>query len=331
MMTDISSETANTAGAGAENAGSTVDNQTANTSANAVDTGTVATPAPGTPGSTQAPVAAAAPPAYVPNFKYKAAGQEKEVDALFHSIIKDAESEAKVKDIFSKIDAFDFMKSKSANIEKEFGSLLGDYDSMAGTVDKFNKAVQANDLTSAFRTAGITKEQVFRWTQQQLKIMEMQPEQRQQYEEFEQTRQQKTDLEEQIQQLREQHQNQAVLARTMQLDMAIGRPDVASFAKAWDQSTGQEGSFREFVAEEGRKVFYEQNIDISPEQAVQRVMQRFGKFLNVGETAQAPSPQAIIQQQAQKPVIPHVQGKAAAPVKKVVKSLDDIKALAKSM
>lgn len=343
MMTDISSETASTAGASAETTSSTVEvqNQTANTEASAVEpqkSSSVATP---TPTKGAAPVipapgqaAATPPPAYTPNFKYKAAGQEKEIDPLFQSLIKDAETEAKVKDIFSKIDAFDFMKTKSTSIEKEFGSLLSDYDSMAGTVDKFNKAVAAKDLSSAFRLANITPQDVFQWTRQQLHLMEMKekmtPQQRQQYEQAEQAQHQKSELEEQIQQTRQLYEQQAVQARTMQLDMALMKPDVSKFAQAWDQNSGEEGSFRAFVAEEARKVYYEQGIDLSSEQAIARVMQRFGKFLNVGDTT-VQSPQAIIQTQAQKPVIPHVQGNAASPVKKVVKSLDDLKALAKSM
>lgn len=338
MMTDISSEAASTAGVSADTTGLNVEqtNQTADTTANAVEpqnTNTVATPTKGAAPVIPANSATAQTPAptYTPNFKYKAAGQEKEIDPLFHAIIKDADTEAKVKDIFSKIDAFDYMKQKTQSLEKEFGSLANDYESVATTVEKFNKSVAANDLTSAFRLANISKEQVFKWTQQQLRLMDLSPEERQQYEQYEQTRQSKSELEERVQQMQQMYEQQAVQARTMQLDMTLSRPEISKFAEAWDQNAGEAGSFRAFVAEEARKIFYEQNIDLSPEQAVAHVMKRFGKFLNVGGTASAQSPQAITTAQGQKPVIPHVSGKAASPIKKVAKSLDDLKALAKSM
>jgi hypothetical protein len=342
MMTDISSEAASTAGASVDSASQTVEvqNQTADTAASNIEpqnNGTLATPqkgaAPVIPANQQATPAPT--PTYTPNFKYKAAGQEKEIDPLFQAIIKDAETETKVKDIFSKIDAFDFMKQKTQAMEKEFGSLATDYDAVATTVDKFNKSVAENDLTSAFRLANITKEQVFKWTQQQLRQMDrlsqMSPEERQEYQQLEEARQSKSELEERVQQIQQQYESQAVQARTMQLDMTLSRPEISKFAEAWDQNSGEAGSFRAFVAEEARKVFYEQNIDLSPEQAVAHVMKRFGKFLNVGGTMSAQSPQAIPTAQGQKPVIPHVNGKAASPIKKVAKSLDDLKALAKTL
>lgn len=267
-------------------------------------------------------------PAYTPNFKYKAANQEKELDPLFHSLIKDQDSEKKVKEIFSKVDAFDYIKQKKEHAETQHDSLLADYNQVQSTVQRFNESVQNNDLSSAFRLAGITKEQIFKWTQQQLQLMEMPPEQRQQYEQFEQAKQGKFELEQRVQQIQQQYQTQAVQNRAMQLDMALSRPQVASFAEKWDQN-GEPGSFRNFVIEEAKKVYYDTQQDLSPDQAVNLVMQRFGKFLNVGDTTMQ-SPQAVPQgQRANPPVIPNVTGKAASPIKKVPRSIDDLRKLAK--
>lgn len=295
-----------------------------------------ATPAPGTPGSENAGGATAVVGAdgkvsYVPNFKYRAAGVEKEVDPFFHGLIKDAESEKKVKDFFTKADAFEFVNGKNKEFEKNFGSLQSDYNQVSGVVSKFNGAVASDDLSSAFRLAGITKEKVFQWTQKQLQIMDMPPEQRQQHEQFEQATRQKSELEEKVQALEQKYQGQAVQARTMQLDSALSRPDVAKFADAWDRNTGP-GSFKNFVVEQAQQVYYTSQQDISPEQAVQLVMQRFGKLVNVGETAAQSSQvvaQAAGQQQTTPPVIPNVPGKAASPIKKVPRSIDDLKKLAR--
>lgn len=275
--------------------------------------------------------APATPPAYQPNYKYKAALQEKELDEFWRPLIKDQESEKKVKQIFSKVDAFDFVSEKKEALEKNYNSLLGDFESQNQLVSRFNKAVEAQDLSSAFRTAGITKEAVFKWAQQQIAIMELPPEQRQQFEEAQAAREQKFGLEEQVSRLQGQYENQAVQNRTIQLDMALSRPQVASFAEKWDEQTGP-GAFREFVVNEAKRIFHETKQDITPDQAVNQVMQRFGKLLNVGN-ATAPAPQAQVQQQAPqsaKPVIPNVTGKAASPIKKRL-TLDDIKKLAKEM
>lgn len=270
------------------------------------------------------------PPAYTPNFKYKAALQEKEVEEFWRPLMKDAESEKKVKDMFTKSDAFDFMKTRRDQAEQQIQSMNGDLQSITGTVQRFNESVKNNDLSSAFRQANISKEQIFQWTQRELQKMDMPADQRQQMEQYEQAQSQKYDLEQQVSFLQKQYESQATQARVMQLDQVLSRPDVSKFAEAWDQNSGQEGAFKNFVIEEAQKVYLTSQQDITADQAVKHVMQRFGKFLNAGETAQAP-PQVAPQQQAfnNKPVIPNVMGKAASPIKKVAKNLDDLKKLAK--
>lgn len=283
--------------------------------------------APGAPGTPGAPT----PPAYTPNYKYKAAGSEKELDKFWHPLIKDSESEKQVKELFSKADAAEFQKTRREQAEQAFSSMATDYEQTTNLVKRFNQSVQQKDLSSAFRLANISKEDVFTWTQQQLQLLEMPPEQRQQHEQFEAAKTQKMEMEDKYTQLQQQYETTAVQTRVLQLDVALSRPEVANFAQAWDQNAGQDGAFKSFVIEEAKKVYYDRQQDISPEQAIQMVMQRFGKFLNVGgPTTQ--SPQAIPQGQRQNPpVIPHVAGKNASPVKKVYKSLDELKKLSKEV
>lgn len=330
MSTENASTAASAAGEGTASAGSSAEN---------TSTASPTVPDIGAAGAGNATSAAAsldnaapvAPPAYQPNYKYKAALQEKELDAFWHPLVKDADSEKKVKELFTKVDAFDFVKGKHQTLEQQFNSLQEDYGQVNNTVQRFNQSVKGGDLSSAFRLAGITKGQVFKWTQSQLQLMELPPEQRQQFEQYENTQHQKSELEQQVSHLQKQYEQQAVQARTTQLDFALGKPDVSRFAEAWDANTGEAGAFRKFVVEEAKKIYYDTQQDISPDQAIANVMQRFGKFLNMGETIVPTSQASSIANQANKPVIPHVAGKAASPIKKVPKSLDDLKKLAKAM
>jgi hypothetical protein len=272
---------------------------------------------------------------YVPNFKYKVAGQEKELDKFWHPLIKDVDSEKKVKELFTKVDAFDFVKGKKEHFETQYNSLAGDYEQMSSTVDRFDQSVQTGDLSSAFRIAGIPKESIFKWVHQQLQYEGLPPEQKAAIDAAEAARVQQYDYESKISGLEKQYQSQAVQARTMQLDMTLMKPEVASFATAWDQNAEDGFTFRDTVAAEARRVWYETQQDISPEKAVQLVMGRFGRFVSTGEPGQAQSPQVMNQQVTQSkqapPVIPNVAGKATSPIKKVPKSIDDLKALARSL
>ena len=336
MMTDMSSAPVATAGTSAENTSSNVETQTISDSHTPAAASSPATPTPsgaaaGSPSAVTAVVGTDGKTTYVPNYKYKAALQEKELDPFFHSLVKDPDSEKKVKDLFTKVDAFDFVKSKKELAEQQYQSLMGDYETVSSTVHQFNESVKKGDLSSAFRLAGLTKDQVFKWTQQQLQLMDMPPEQRQQYEQFEQANQQKHTLEQQVTHLQKQYETQAVQARAVQLDVALSRPEVSRFSEAWDANS-EPGAFKGFVIEEAKKVYYDTKQDLSPDQAIAMVMQRFSKFLNTGDPV-SQSPQAISQGQAQqsKPVIPNITGKAASPIKKVPRSIDDLRKLAKEM
>lgn len=281
-------------------------------------------PAPGATADPNAAAAAAIPAsAYTPNFKYKAALQEKEVEEFWRPLIKDAESEKKVKALFSRADAFDYMSEKKGHFEKQFNDANQYYGEMQGTVQKFNTAIKGDDLSSAFRIAGISKDQVFKWTQQQLQIMDLPPEQQAMYAREQQAQQQKSVLEEQIAGLQSRFEDQAVQTRTMRLEQSLLRPDVARFAETWDQNAEQPGAFREFVVQEARREWFETKQDIAPEQAIERVMQRFGRLLNVGNAPSTTVPAAA--PRPAPPVIPNIQGKAASPIKKVAKSMDELK------
>jgi hypothetical protein len=272
--------------------------------------------------------------AYVPNYKYKVAGQEKELDEFWRPLLKDADSEARVKKTMSQVEAFDFMRERKEHFEKNFSNLTGDYDNLAGAVDRFDKSVAADDLSSAFRIAGIKKEAVYKWVAQQLQYDELPPEQRQQIEAAEASRMQKFDYEDKITRMEKQYQTQAVQTRTMQLDMALLKPEVANFAQSWDQSAEPGFTFRDTVAAEARRVYFETGQDLSPEQAVTMVMNRFGRFVSAGNAASPASQTPAVaapRVATPPPVIPNVGGKAASPIKKVPKSIEDLKAIERSM
>lgn len=304
--------------------------KTADTAANAVEKAAenavkTATQAPSpTPG--QDPTK----PAFTPNFKYKAALQEKEIEEFWRPLIKDPESEKKVKELFTRAEAFEYMKEKSVKTTQEFESLKGDYMNLASDANRVLQARDKGDLNSVFRQLQIDPSHVLKWAHQYLNMTDDQRAAEDlQYQKQLETEQYQT----QLQTMQQQMYEQAVQARAMQLDVSLMRPDVANAAVAWDQRMGQSGAFRALVIEEGQKAHFGEGKDITPDEAITRVMQRFGPLLG------GQQPQVVAQQTPQaggvppqaKPVIPTVQGRGTSPVRKQIKSLDDIKKLAKEM
>jgi len=273
--------------------------------------------------------------AYKANYKYKAALQEKEIEEFWRPLIKDADSEKRIKEALTKLDGFDAVKESRESVLQQYDSLHNDYQEQSQLVSRVTSAVERKDLSSVFRQLGVSSQDIFNWTHQQLQVMELPPDQRQALQEAEAARNKNFEMEEQMSQFQRMYEDQAVQARTMQLDFMLSRPEVQSASNAWDNSMGQPGSFRDLVIQEAQTAYYQENTDLSAEQAVQRVMQKFGKVLNLTTLGQQSAPQAQTQMQINpqvpqaKPVIPSVSGKGTTPIKKVPRSIADLKKLAK--
>lgn len=326
MMTSNSSDPVST------DTGSDAASVEQNSVTEATDTQPVETKSAKSAGKTAAPVASDAPvvpaaPAYTPNFKYKAFGKEKELDPFWQAHIKDQDSEKKVKDVHTRAEAFDDLKTRHESTQTEFQQLVGEFTALDKDVKRVMKFRNDGDLDNFFNSLKIPQEQVFKWVEQKLNMQSLPPEQRQALESQAQERQQRYDLEQQKAELEQQYQTQAVQARTMQLDMTLSRPEVTSVASAIDSKLGRLGAFRDLVIEEAQRVYFSTGQDLSAEQATGLVLQKYGKFLESSEQA----PQAIAQtpqpQVGGKPVIPAIQGKGTSPIKRAPKSVDDLRAI----
>lgn len=276
-----------------------------------------------------------------PNYKYKAALQEKEVEEFWRPLMKDDESSKKVIDALQKLDGFDFVKESREKTNEQYKSLMLDYEAQAQVVNRVESSLQRGDLTSVFRQLGVTNDQVYQWAQNQLQMMELPPDQRKALQDAENARLQNFDLEDKISQIERLHETQAVQARTMELNFELSQPEVQSVQQQWDATTGQPGAFRDLVIQEAQAAYYQTKEDLTAKQAVERVLQKFGKMLpSQGLSAQQPQaqtnvvapqqpqqPQAVVP--AQKPVIPSTKGQGVSPIKKIPRTLEDLKKLHK--
>ena len=219
------------------------------TSTNTVDTSSIQstsspmstpdiTAAPGQAPNVAAPVVPANPQ-FTPNYKYKAALQEKELDPFFRDLIKDPESEKKVKEVFTRADAFEYIKDKYTKQEQDLLSVKNDYTNQTQRVAKVVNAVQKGDFDSVFRNLQMNDHQVIQWAAKRVEYLQMvnglPPAQREALERQQQAVVQNQDYQEQFQSVQQQLQESKVQARTIQLEMSLNRQDVSTTAKAWDE------------------------------------------------------------------------------------------------
>lgn len=272
--------------------------------------------------ATQAPV-------YTPDFKFKAYEKEYEVDELFRPLFKDKDTEAKIKALHSKAYAMESMKEKLEGTRKETDTYKAEIAPKIQAYESFNKILANKDWDTFFNKLKVPDEEIFAYVEKKLALMNASPDQKAEYERMQSLRQQAYVQEEQIRQYETAYQQQAVQARTMQLDTLMARPDVQKYATAWDEKMGSIGSFRQLVIDEAAAAFYATGQDWPAEQAINHVIQKFGKVVTAQQMAQAAA--AGQPQATQPPVIPHVAGRGTSPVKKVPKSLDDLRKMGDEM
>lgn len=298
-----------------------------------------AAPATSSEGSVANPIAAgtdpAAPPVYQPNFKFKAFGKEHEIEETFRGLIKDKETEEKVRKFHEKAYAMEKFQADEKKIRGEFDQFKQTTEPNMRAMNHFNTLLKNKDWDNFFGGLKVPEEEIFNWVEKRLQMRQMPPEQRAEFERQAQIRQQNYSYENELSQTQQSYQKLATETRLMQLENIMARQDVSSQAQAIDKVYGQIGSFRNLVIEEAANHYSRTGEDLPADQAVQKALDKYGRFLaaqNPGAPTLQGQPsggQPQASSQGNVPIIPHVGGSARSPIKKSPKSIADLKAMAK--
>lgn len=271
------------------------------------------------PASETAPAAEPAAPAYQPNFKYNVKGQEKEIDELFRSVIKDAETEKKVKELFEKADGIEHVKMDRKALKSEYDGFKSQVIPHLEMLHKFTSLRDKGNLGAAFTVAGITDEQVFEYALQKLQASEN-PHMAQLYKNQQDLTLRELEQETQLQRYKQMEIQQEQAKFYQDLDNSIAAfQDLASQV---DQRTGKLGAFKEEVLAFGIAQAHQGNI-LTVDQATQMVANKYKQFIT---TAPAPASPTAAPQVHQRPAtLPNAGNSNVSPIKKKPQSIDDLK------
>lgn len=269
-------------------------------------------------------------PQYTPNFKFAYSAKkegatsperiEREFDDFVKSGIKDSESEKKARELYEKAYGLDLMKPNYEDLKKKYPELENNYRRLDSEVTEILDIGQ-KDLGMFFERLKIPEERVAQWMLERIRKMELPPEQKAMYDNFEETKRQNLLLQKQFQELNGLTQQQAVQARTLELESSLQNPEVSSFAAAFDAARKQHGAFRNEIREYGLAEWKINGNDISAAEATQRVMSRYSGML----TPPAIGADTTTAAEKPLPVIPRMQGKSVSSIGKQVRSIDDLK------
>lgn len=287
--------------------------------------------------TTEEPTATEEPPAepeWQPNFSYKVEDDELEFDENIREFITDKEKEDFVRDLYTKAGGLDKYKTKYESLNEkvaEYQKTEQQYQEQQQVVGSLLEMVEKKDYRNFFKQMDISEEDVLKYALDIVKYQEMSPDQRQMVDQQRMVQEQNQLLERQNQQYTQQLQEQAVQARTIQLENELTRTDVSQFLSSFDSAFGKPGAFKEEVIRQGQLAWHNEGVDLPADQAVKRVMDMYGSLVNKpAQTMQQPPQQTVVNTQ-QAPVIPNVQASGASPAKQQIRSLDDIRKRAQAL
>lgn len=313
QVTSEAGQVAESTGAATEGAGET-------------DTGTATAGEGGDTGTGEADPAAAV---FTPNLKYKVMDQEKEIPAYLKDVIKDADTEAKVRELFEKADGLDIIKPKNAELKKELGETRQHLAGYEGAYQNLAKAYQRGDLDTFFHLMKVDEEKVLQWVADKVRLSQLPPEQQDLYLKRHQAQKQAWENEDSRLQSESSYGEQLSTVTGELLELALEKDEVKRFATAFDGKAGNAQAFRNAVIDVGEAALA-RGKNLTPMQAIKQVMDHYGKFItsdtaSTSTGATPPSGNGQTKPKAEPPVIPNVTGRTSSPTAPLVKSIDDIK------
>lgn len=281
---------------------------------------------------------------YTPNTKFRTYKEEKAFDDFIAASIKNEEQEKKVRELYEKAYGLDYVKQDREQLKHQMSEYaekakkLSDLERDLQKVAYFKKS---GDLASVFNELAISEEQVMKWAFNRQKVAS-DPNAAQVYEYQRQMLAQQYAKEQELAEIRAREEEQAnyiasmtVQQREHELDTIMSHPTLASQIEQFDARMGRQGAFKEEVIRFGSHQWQTSGQDVPAVEAVKYVAGLAGFDLGQGQqTSQyAPAnpnggkPAASFGSQARKPTIPNISGSNSTQVKKLPKSINDLRNL----
>jgi hypothetical protein len=288
----------------------------------------------GSTGGQDAPQVSTEPQTYTPNFKFKVHDKEHEVEEWLRGVVKDADSEKKLRELHERAYGLDHVKADRTKLREQVQQVAQEKAQQDQAFSMLGGYLAKKDFDSFFEATKVSEDDVLRWA---ISVAERRqnPQAQAQFQQERQQQQQFQQLQAQNQSLLASYEQAAMQARDFELGQVLGRPDVQQTAQAFEARVGRPGAFKEEVAKRGFLHWQMTGKDITAEQAVSEVLQILGGTPPQQQNqSQQVAPQVQTGTQAKapegKPVIPNIQGRGTSPVVKVPTSVADLRALAKS-
>ncbi len=255
------------------------------------------------------------PDAYTPDYGYRFQDKTHEIDEFWRPLIKDKDTEAKVRDVMQRAQAVESYKTQL----QEFEGKLGETSKVTDTVQALNDLYNKGDHERVLEQIGYTDEMLYKIVAEKIQRAKMPEDQKRLWEEKRQTQLENERLQRDTETARARYSEEITRTIDYQLTQELGKPEYQSMIKMYEGANG-EGSFRKLVIDRGAFLGNQRGgVTIPPHELIPMVSKEFQPFM-VGNQTAAP----VVQRTGLK-VVPNVGAGNASPAKQGIKSIDDLR------
>lgn len=272
-------------------------------------------------------------PAYEADYSFNVRGEKKEFDDWAKPLVVDKETEEHYRGIMAKVHGIEAVQESRDKYKNQYEEIQPEFTRITSDLGKLAHYRDTGNMKAFQETLGLKDEAILQRAQEILNYNEMDPAQRQAFDQQQNMGVQQYDLAQQNQNLQNAYHQQQVEFKNNEINLTLMNPQVNELAQSFDQRMGREGAFKEEIWNRGRYHAMVNKVEITTQQAVDEVLQMVGAGdLNAPQApTQTPAPQGFAQPAAAPPTIPKVSGSGQSPARPVVKSIADLRARRQDM
>lgn len=302
-------------------------------------------------------------PAFTPKLSVTIRNKEVAIPEKFKALMTDEKSQREIHELFEKAGGLDVIKPKHQELIQQYGEKEKQLTGVMGSINSvrrdYQNAVQLfqrgqsleamSSMDAFFSKMKVPEEVVMRYALEKAKFAQLPPEQQQMFQERKQAELQAQQYQEQAQNSMQGSAATEAKLLDLQLKFELAKPEIADAKAYYESLEGNEpGSFRELVIQYGIQQ-HALGKELSPEEAVAGVIKSFGlgslakakgSNLSAGpkptdsieeeQVEDAPPPKVVKKKVVNTGTLPNVSSTGVSPVKQGVKSLKQLKEIAKN-
>jgi hypothetical protein len=293
----------------------------------------------------KAPGGLAPATAFTANTKYKVMDKEHEIPKEFQSLMKDADSEKKVREIFERSTGLDVVKENLSaarterdQAKKEHAELSGSLNDLRSTYQSAIKSGDMHKLDQFWKKLDIPQDVLMQYALAKVQLQEMPEAQRNALMEKQRAEIQADDLRRQQAGSFNANLQQQIQLKSLMLESSLRKPEHQNAQADFETRIGKPGSFEAEVRRFGEYEWHRSGgkVDLSPEQAIAAVIKNYGLSTEAKATTATPAANAQQTDPSKKVVVPINKtipnlgsGGSQSPLKSKPRSIEDLKALGK--